>query len=172
MVSRRASFSRMKHGELRVGIDAPSKRESRELFESRWESEGALFIFPLLRSVLEPLEAKAAQVALKMARSLLDQDGVVAPRDAARSLSVMHALYPDEADIPALGRSRHGDVDQAAGQVASSDSERGGTARTYLGAFRGTSLLEKAVELDARKNDVENARSEIAEAEKELARTS
>ena len=76
MVSRRASFSRMKHGELRVGINAPSKRESRELFESRWESEGGLFIFPFLRSVLEPLEAKAAQVALKMTRSLLDQDGV------------------------------------------------------------------------------------------------
>ena len=172
MVSRRASFSRMKHGELRVGLAGASKRESRQLFQSRWESDGALFAFPLLRSVFERLETKAAPVALKMTRSLLDQDGVVAPRDAARSLLVLHALYPDEADIPALAALATGmwvRRQARSRRAILSEEERSELASELSG---GKSLLEKAVELDARKKDIENARSEIAEAEKELARTS
>jgi hypothetical protein len=172
MVSRRASFSRMKHGELRVGLAAPSKRAGREQFQSRWESDGVLFAFPLLQAVIERLEAKAAPVALKMTRSLLDQDGVVAPRDAARSLLVLHALYPDEVDIPALAALATGmwvKRQARSRRAILSEEERNELASELSG---GKSLLEKAVALDAREKDVDNARSEIAEAEKELARTS
>jgi pSer/pThr/pTyr-binding forkhead associated (FHA) protein len=172
MVSRRASFSRMKHGELRVGLTGPSKRESRQLFQSRWESDGALFAFPLLRSVLERLETKAAPVALKMTRSLLDQDGVVAPRDAARCFEVLHALYPDETDIPALAALATGmwvRRQAHSRRAILSEEERAELASELSGGKR---WLEEAIELDARKKDIEKARREIAEAEKELSKAS
>jgi hypothetical protein len=162
----------MKHGELRVGLTGLSKRESRQLFLGRWESEGVLFAFPLLRSVLERPEAKAAPVALKMIRSLLDQEGVVAPRDAARSLGVMHAFYPDEADIPALAAIATGiwvRRQARSRRAVLSEEERADLVLEISGAKR---WLEKAIELDARKNEVEKAKSEIAEAEKELSRSS
>jgi hypothetical protein len=84
----------------------------------------------------------------------------------------MHALYPDEADIPALGALATGmwvRRQARSRRAILSEEERSGLESELSS---GKSLLEKAVELNARKKDIENARSEIAEAEKELARTS
>jgi hypothetical protein len=103
MVSRRASMSRLKHGELRVRLAADSQRGSRAKLETAWSSYGIPFLIPLLSAVLESLpEEQTTAIALKLTRSLVDQDNTTALSDAVRASEMLHRHAPDDAEPPML----------------------------------------------------------------------
>jgi hypothetical protein len=171
MVSRRASMSRLKHGELRVRLAADSERESRAKLETGWSSDGVRFLFPLLGAVLESLpETHTMDVALKLTRSLVDQDNSTALRDAIRASEMLHSHAPDDAEPPML-------VAQAGARWVKRSviDLRGNVPEDKLAEFTSTlasskTWLEKAAELDADEKKLRNAEKELAEAEEILSR--
>lgn len=168
LVSRRASLDHLKHGELRVGLAAASPREARNVFEERWKSEGAPFLLSLLGGVCGLSNREGLAVALKLTRSLIDQEGPTAPRDAARSLDLLQHYDPNNPDIPVLAaRAEALWVKRVLDELRGSPTEADRQGLT--GALdRAKKWLERASKLDASKKDIESAEAEIAEAEKRM----
>jgi hypothetical protein len=171
MVSRRASMSRLKHGELRVRLAADSQRESRAKLETGWSSHGIQFLFPLLSGVLESLpEEQTIDVALRLTRSLVDQDNSTALSDAIHASEMMHSHAPDDAEPPMLAAQAGARwvklrFEELRGNVP--EEERAEIVSTLT---TSKTFLEKAAELDADKKKLRNAEKELAEAEAVLSR--
>jgi hypothetical protein len=170
MVSRRASLSRLKHGDLRVRLAADSARASSAKLEAGWSSEGIQFIIPLLNAVLESLpETQTLDVALRLARSLIDQDNLMALHDAIQASEILHSHAPDDAEPPLLAAQA-----EARWVKMSVETLRGNVPQDKRAEFtsaltRCKTWLEKAEELDADRRKLRNAKKELSEAEKMLA---
>lgn len=108
MVSRRATFSQMDHGELVISLrDGPSG-DGGERFESRWQDEGVLFLAPLFSLALERFPSESSQdLRVLIARNLIDRGDPVALRDAAKVLEYLHRTRPEEAELPLMVARAH-----------------------------------------------------------------
>jgi hypothetical protein len=172
LTSRRASFSRLKHGELRVGIAALSRRESQKRFEEDWENRGTGFVFPLLEHVVAYFhEGETASLALTIADSLIGQESTTAPHDAFHSLQYLYRRSPDDKEIPLLAARAGASwvkrrLEELRGKV--SEEER---AALVSALASSKNMVKKAAEMKANKKKIQKAETDIAEAEKLLART-
>jgi len=166
MVSRRASFSYLKHGELLVGLGGESRLEARNRFRDGWSNGGIHFLLPLLELVVErPPEAPGVrQTSLNLLGSLIEQDGSTAIGDAACSLAFLHRLDPANAAVPLLAARA-----EAKRIEVMARKRRGLQADTELAELNealaaGKDWLRKAVDLGADALEIKKAETEIAEA--------
>jgi hypothetical protein len=173
LVSRRAAFSRVEHGELRVGLAASSGSAARSEFESRWTSDGMRFLVPLTGFVLDVYtEEQSADNALKLSRSLIEQPGGVALRDAARSLGFLHRLDPTDPELPLLAAragARWVKTVALANRNGLDDPER---AELVSALEQSKGWVQTAAELGADSKKTRELESEIVEAEGILERIS
>ena len=168
LVSRRASLTHLKHGELRVGLAGEDEREARNLFESRWAEEGLEFLLPLLEGVFALSTRDGLPVAVKLSESLLEQEDITAYSDARKTTVVLHHFAPGDSALPLLAaraeaRWVNKTLETQRGSVTDEQREE-----MISALARGRTWLEKASELDADKEQVQKAEKQIAEAEKRL----
>lgn len=171
LVSRRASFSKLKHGQLLIWASGSTEEEARALFERGWESEGLVFLAPLLTALIEPVaEGDVDEIALELARQLLEQPGPTAALDAARTLAFRHRRDPLNPELPGLvGRARARWVKTtAAGRTAQLTEEERAALRAALSECQD--WARKAAELGAQAEITRKLKTDIAEAEKLLGR--
>jgi hypothetical protein len=162
-------MSRLKHGELRVRLAADTRREGRAQFEAGWEENGIHFLFPLLAAVTESYSEEATATALKLTRSLVDQDNPTALRDAIRTSAMLHRHAPDNSELPLLAAqagARWVKLMSEKLRTNVSEEERAELASVIAD---GKNWLEKAAQLKASKRTFSRAEAELAEAEEILA---
>ncbi len=168
LVSRRASLTHLKHGELRVGLAGEDKGEARKLFESRWAEEGLEFLLPLLEGVFGLTHREGLPVAVKLVESLLEQEGITAYSDARETTAVLHHLSPADSSLPLLSaRAEAKWVNEMLETHRGSISD-GQREEMIAALVRGRVWLEKASELDADKKQIRKVENQIAETEKRL----
>jgi pSer/pThr/pTyr-binding forkhead associated (FHA) protein len=172
LVSRRASLTHLKHGELRVGLAGEDRREARKIFESRWAEGGLGFLLPLLEGVFAISNRENLPVAVKLSESLLEQDVATAFDDARRATALLHSHAPGDETLPLLSARAEAKWVKKTLEVLRggiSDEQKNELAAA-LG--RGRQWLEIAAELDADKKEIRKAEKEVSEAEKRLEGTS
>lgn len=168
LVSRRASLTHLKHGELRVSLAGEDRREARKRFEDRWTNEGLGFLLPLLEGVLMVSNRENLPVAVKLSESLLEQDVVTAYDDARRTTALLHNHAPADGALPLLSaRAEAKWVKKTleARRTNISDEQREEMSASLA---RAREWLEKAAELEADKKQIREAEKAVSEAEKRL----
>ena len=168
LVSRRASLTHLKHGELRVGLAGEDEREARNLFESRWAEEGLEFLLPLLEAVFALSNRDGLPVAVKLSESLLEQEDITATSDARKTTVVLHHLAPGDSALPLLAARAEARwvnkmLEMHRGSISDEQRDEMIAALTC-----GRTWLEKASELDADKKQIREVEKQIAETEKLL----
>jgi len=162
--SRRATYSNLVRGELRIQLAAPSPEESRARFESRWTEEGMRFLAPLVYSLMElSSEAQSAETAQQVAEGLANLSTTTALRDGARCLAFLYRLNPSDSELPAyaaLAEARWVKAVAAANKNGLDAMQRNELAAALE---RGKGLVRTAGELGA--DGTEEVEEEIVEAE-------
>jgi len=167
-VSRRASFSKLKHGELQVSL-AGTSPDSRARFEEQWGSQGLGFLSTLLGPVLETVGSDEADVVSRQfARELVERPGLPAARDATNTLAFRHRLDGADPEFPALaarGRARWVKSAASERRAVLTEPERG-ELRAALA--EGREWARRAAELGAKDKVLAGLEAEIQAAEKVL----
>jgi hypothetical protein len=169
MVSRRSSFSKVKHGELRLEAAGGTEKERQNNFQAGFQQEGLDYLLPLLRRVLEPApEGDVANISRDFARDLIEQPTGTAARDATAIFALLHRQNPADADFPALAaqaRARWVKSTASARKAVLSERERS-ELRAALAESRD--WASKALALGAKEKALAPVEAEIQEAEKLL----
>ena len=167
--SRRAAYSHLAHGELRIGVSRPTPEESRAAFERGWSEDGMPFLLSLVLPVLDVYtEAQSADNGLKIARGLSSQPGAVALQDGARVLSFWSRLNPDDAELPimaATAEARWVKAVALANRRGLADEQR---SELMAALQRSKGWVRTADEQGASSNKTAAVEVEIAEAEEML----
>ena len=167
--SRRAAYTHLAHGKLRVGISRPSPEEARAAFERGWSETGIGFVLSLLLPVMDIFsEKQSADNGLKLARGLSDQPGPLALKDGARVVSFWSRLNPTDSELPVLAATAEARWVKAV--ALANRRGLGDEERTELMAAlqRGKGWLQTASELAAGDKQRSAAEAEIMEAEEML----
>jgi hypothetical protein len=164
--SRRAAYSHLAHGELRIGLAGDSPEEARAAFQKSWADEGMRFLIRVLLPVMEIFtEVQSAETAEKLVRGLAEQPGSLALEDAVRSLAFWSQLNPTVPEWSILAART-----EARWVRAVASENRRGLDETLLSELmaaldRSKSWVRTAAELGADDKQTEEAEAEIAEAE-------
>jgi hypothetical protein len=164
--SRRAAYSHLAHGELRIGLAGDSPEEARAAFQKSWADEGMRFLIRVLLPVMEIFtEVQSAETAKKLVRGLAEQPGSLALEDAVRSLAFWSQLNPTVPEWSILAART-----EARWVRAVASENRRGLDETLLSELmaaldRSKSWVRTAAELGADDKQTEEAEAEIAEAE-------
>ena len=162
--SRRATYSDLVHGELRLQLAGSSPEEASARFESRWADNGMQFLLPLVYSIAEIYpEAQSAESATQIARGLANLSTATALRDGARSLAFLYRLDPKDSELPAEAARAEARWVKAVAEA--NKAGLGAAQRDELVAAleRGKGLVRTAGELGA--DETEAVEQEIVEAE-------
>ncbi len=167
--SRRAAYTHLAHGELRVGISQPSPEEARAAFERGWSEKGIAFVLSVLLPVMDVFsEQQSADNGLKLARGLSAQPGSLALKDSARVVSFWSRLNPTDAELPVMAATAEARWVKAvalANRRGLGDEER---SELMAALQRGKGWLRTASELGAGDKKTKAAEAEIMEAEELL----
>ena len=169
--SRRAEYSHLAHGELRIGVSRPSSEEARAAFERSWSEEGMPFLLALVLPVMDVYsEEQSDGNGLKLARGLSSQPGAVALKDGARVLSFWSRLNPTDAELPVLTATAEARWVKAV--ALENRRGLGDEQRSELMAAleRSKGWVRTADDLGASDKKTKAVEAEIAEAEEILAR--
>jgi hypothetical protein len=169
--SRRAAYTHLAHGELRIGVSRPTPEEARAAFERRWSEEGMRFVLSLVLPVMELYsEEQVAGNGLKLARGLSSQPGAVALKDGARVFAFWARLNPTDGELPVLAAT----AEARWVKVVALENRRGlgDEQRSELMAAlqRSKGWVRTADDLGASDKKTKAAEAEIAEAEEILVR--
>jgi hypothetical protein len=168
-VSRRASYAKLKHGELQLTLPGASPAASRARFEELCSVQGMSFLTALLEPVLETVTLEEADVvSLQFARELADRQEAVATRDAANALAFRHRLAGADPEFPALAaRARARWVKSAAAErrAVLSAAEREALRAALLEAKQ---WARRAADLGAKDKALAGLQGELEAAEKLL----
>ena len=169
--SRRAAYTHLAHGELRVGISEASPGEARASFERNWSEQGIPFVLSMLLPVLDIYsEEQSADNGLKLAQGLSTQPGPLALKDGARVASFWARLNPTDAELPLLAataEARWVKTVALANRRGLADEER---SKLLAGLQRSRGWVRTANELGASDQKTQAVEAEIVEAEKVLVR--
>ena len=167
--SRRAAYTHLAHGELRVGISQPSPEEARAAFERGWSEKGIAFVLSVLLPVMDVFsEQQSGDNGLKLARGLSAQPGSLALKDSARVVSFWSRLNPTDAELPVMAATAEARWVKAvalANRRGLGDEER---SELMAALQRGKGWLRTASELGAGDKKTKAAEAEIMEAEELL----
>ncbi|MEE9180317.1 MAG: hypothetical protein V3U22_05420, partial [Vicinamibacteria bacterium] len=169
--SRRATYSHLAHGELRIGVSRPTPEEARAAFERSWSEEGMRFVLSLVLSVMDVYsEEQSAGNSLKLARGLSSQPGTVALKDGARVFAFWARLNPTDGELPVLAATAEARWVKAV--ALENRRGLGDEQRSELMAAlqRSKGWVRTADDLGASDKKTKAAEAEIAEAEEKLAR--
>lgn len=162
--SRRAAYSNLVHGDLRVRLGGASREEASAEFERRWEEHGMQFVLPLLYSIMSSYsESESAEGGPQLARGLANLSSPKALRDGARCLAFLSRLDPADSELPAeaaRAEARWVKAVAEANQTGLAPAQRDELAAALE---RGKGLVRTAAELGA--NETEEVEAEIVEAE-------
>ncbi len=169
--SRRAAYSLLVHGELRIGVSRPTPEEARAAFERSWSEEGMRFVLSLVLPVMDVYsEEQSAGNSLKLARGLSSQPGTVALKDGARVFAFWARWNPTDGELPVLAATAEARWVKAV--ALENRRGLGDERRSELMAAlqRSKSWVRTADDLGASDKKTKAAEAEIAEAEETLLR--
>lgn len=162
--SRRATYSNLVHGELRIRLAAPSPEESRARFESRWAEDGIHFLAPLLYPIMEiSSETQSAESATQIAQGLANLSTTTALSDGARCLAFLYRLDPSDSELPALAARAEARWVKAVAAANKNGLDVMQRNELVAALERGKGLVRTAGELGA--DGTEEIEAEIVEAE-------
>ncbi len=167
--SRRAAYSHLAHGELRIGVSRPTPEEARAAFERSWSEEGMRFLLSLALPVMDVYtEEQSAENGLKLTRALAGQPGSIALKDGARVFAFWARLNPTDAELPVLAATAEARWVKAV--ALANRRGLGDEARSELIAAlqRSRGWVRTANELGASDKKTKAAEAEIVEAEEML----
>ncbi len=162
--SRRASYSNLVHGELRLRLAGSSPEEAGARFESRWADNGMQFLLPLIYSIAEIYpEAQSAESAPQIAQGLAHLSTPTALRDGARSLAFLCRLDPTDSELPAEAARAEARLVKAVAEANKAGLGEAQRDELVAALERGKGLVRTAGELGA--DETEAVEQEIVEAE-------
>ena len=162
--SRRAAYSNLVHGELRLRLAGEVPEEASARFESRWRENGMQFLVPMLYAVMDGYsESESADAAPEVVRGMAELTSPTALRDAARCLAYLSRLDPNDSELPAeaaRAEARWVKAVAEANRVGLDEAQRSELAAALE---RGRGLVRAAAELGG--DETAEVEAEINEAE-------